>query len=223
MRAPVKFLALMILAAFFQEGKIAYSELHGAAGWRKIQEQQSSSAALEYTMLNEKTLVGVFAGAYNIADDRFKQIYEGQAYVFGFGLSQRIHAFHRHFIFISLDFKFYTKKGKSTVTKEDAKLILKPISLGGVYMFLTKPVIPFAEIGGDYYPYQEESPLYTTSGSALGFHVQTGVLIPLKVIESLKVKLYLRYSRVKTEENDLEVNLGGIEYGLGLVYGLNLF
>ena len=90
-------------------------------------------------------------------------------------------------------------------------------------MFLTKPVIPFAEVGWDYFPYREESPVYTTSGSALGFHLQAGVFIPLKVLKSLKVKLYLRYSRVKTEENDLEVNLGGIEYGMGLVYGLNLF
>jgi len=90
-------------------------------------------------------------------------------------------------------------------------------------MFVTKGIIPFAEIGSDYYSYKEKSLLHSTSGTAWGFHLKGGILIPSKILRSLKLKLFIGYSKAKTINNNLEVNLGGTEYGVGIVYGFDLF
>ncbi|MFQ6082975.1 MAG: AMIN domain-containing protein [Candidatus Aminicenantia bacterium] len=171
----------------------------------------------------ENTFIGMLSGMYNVRDDRFKEIFKGSGFIYGFGLSQKIYNFKQHYFNLSLDFKFYSKKGKATVTEEETKLTLRPISFSGTYMFVTKRIIPFAEIGLDHYSYREESTIYTTSGTTSGFHLQGGMFISLPVLKALKVKLYVRYSNAKTMENDLEVNLGGIEYGMGIVYGVNIF
>jgi hypothetical protein len=171
----------------------------------------------------KNTLIEIFASVYTIQDDRFKKIYEGQGYTYGFGLSRKIHDLNQHNFFLSLNLRFYSKKGKSTYSDDDTKLIITPVSLGGTYMFVTKRIIPFAEIGADYYSYKEESILHSTSGTAWGFHLEGGILIPFIVLKSIKAKLFFRYSQANTTENNLAVNLGGIEYGVGIIYEFNAF
>lgn len=171
----------------------------------------------------KNTHIEIFVGVYNIQDDRFKKIYEGQGYTYGFGLSRKIFNLDQHHFFLTLDSRFYSKKGKSTHSDDDTKLILKPVSLGGTYMFVTKGIIPFAEIGIDNYSYKEESILHSTSGTTWGFHLKGGILIPLKVFIPIKARLYLRYSQAETIEDNIEVNLGGIEYGIGIIYEFDVF
>lgn len=214
---------MIILLASIPGKMQAYSQHSFTAELAKNHDQKGPSTDGEEIVLVENTVMRIFAGFYSIQDDRFKMIYEDQACIYGFGVSQKIFSSHKHYLSLSIDFKFFSKKGESTVTQEATKLILKPISMGVVYMFVTKPVIPCAEVGWDYLPYKEKSLVHSTSGRAWGFHLQGGILIPVKVLKFTKVKLYLRYSSARTEENNLEVNLGGIEYGLGIVYGFNLF
>lgn len=214
---------MIILLASIPGEMQAYSQHSFPAELRKNQGQKDPSTDTEEIVMVENTVMRIYAGFYSIQDDRFKMIYEDKGCIYGFGLSQKIFSSHKHYLSFSLDFKFFSKKGESTITKEATKLVLKPISMGVVYTFVTKPVIPCAEVGWDYLPYKEKSLVHSTSGSAWGFHLQGGILIPVKVLKFTKVKLYLRYSSAKTEENNLKVNLGGIEYGLGIVYGFNLF
>ena len=220
-----KFLALLILLFSLLEGLSAHPEYQSLVRIKRTDHQKFLTRKSEEIIFEKtkNTYLGIFAGIYNIRDDRFKQIYEGLGYIYGFGLSRRLFNLNQHNFYLSLDFRFYSKKGKSTVTEEDTKLILRPISLGGAYMFALKRIITFAEIGVDYYPYKEKSALHSTSGTGWGFHLKGGALIPLKILKSLKGKIYFRYSEAKTVENDLEVNLGGFEYGIGIIYELNIF
>lgn len=216
---------LLILLFSISEGLSAHPESQSHVrikntDFQKFLPHKSEEIISEKT---NNTYLGIFTGIYNIRDDRFKQIYEGLGFIYGFGLSRKLFNLNQHNFYLSLDLKFYTKKGKSTVTEEDTKLILRPISLGGAYMVAVKKIITFAEIGVDYYPYKEKSVLHSTSGTAWGFHLKGGVLIPLSILKPLKGKIYFRYSEAKTVENDLEVNLGGIEYGIGIIYELNIF
>jgi len=216
---------LLILSFSLPEGLTAHPEYRSLVRIKRTYHQKllthkSKEIIFEKT---KNTFIGIFTGIYNIRDDRFKQIYKGHGYIYGFGLSKKLYNLNQHNFYLSLDFKFYSKKGKSTVTEEDTKLILRPISLGGTYMVAVKRITTFAEIGVDYYPYKEKSALHSTSGTAWGFHLKGGVLIPLSILKPLKGKIYFRYSEAKTVENDLEVNLGGIEYGIGIIYELNIF
>jgi hypothetical protein len=216
---------VIIVTFSISEGNIAYAKDFSLAEITEIHYQESSSIGSKENEFDEmeNTFIRIIAGIYSIQDDRFRDIYEGLGCIYGFGLSRKVYSLKQHNLFLSLDFKFYSKKGKSTVTEQETKLILKPISLSGVYLFAKKRIFPFAEIGLDYYPYKEESALHSTSGSAWGFHLQGGAIIPLPFLKSLRAKLYIKYTIAKTEENNLEVNLGGIEYGLGIVYGFDLF
>lgn len=225
MRHLFKLLALLILFFSFVEGLTAYSEHQSLAGTKQIHHQRWLTSKHEEVIFEKtkNTYIEIFTGVYNIRDDRFKQIYKGLGFIYGFGLSKKLFNLNQHNFYLSLDFKFYSKKGKSTITEQDTKLILKPISLGGTYMFVTDGIIPFADIGVDYYPYEEKSILHSTSGTVWGFHLKGGILIPLNILRSLKGKIYFRYSEAETVENDFEVNLGGIEYGIGIVYEFNLF
>ena len=225
LRDLVRFLLVIILFFSIPGGKIAKAKDFSLAEIVEIHGQKASSNGSAENVFEgmENTFIRINAGLYNIQDDRFKSIYPGQGFIYGFGLSRKVYSLNQHFFFISLDFKFYSKKGKSTLTERDTKLVLKPISLGGIYLFAKKRIFPFAEIGLNYYPYKEDSVLHSTSGSAWGFHLKGGILLSLPALKPLKIILYLRYSRAKTEENNLVVNLGGMEYGLGFVYGLDLF
>jgi len=225
LRDLLSFLLVSFLLFSVQEGKRIYPKQFSSAGFEETHSQKALPNKTEVIVFEEmeNTLLEVFSGIYNIHDERFKRIYQGSGFIYGFGLSQKVYCSKQHNLFLSLDFKFYSKKGKSTFTEQETKLTLKPISFGGFYLFARKSIFPFAEVGLDYYPYKEECDLHSTSGSAWGFHLKGGILIPLPALSQLKIKLYLRYSKAKTEENNLEVNLGGIDYGLGFVYGFDQF
>lgn len=225
LRDFTRFLAIIMLLFSISGRKLAYSNHNSSVESKKIHYQKVSPSNSEEARFEgtKNTLLKIFAGIYNIQDDRFKNIYQGDRYIYGLGLSRKVYSSNQHNFFLSLDFRFYSKKGKSTVTKEDTKFILNPISMGGAYLLTTKVVFPFAEIGLDYFPYKEESVIHSTSGSVWGFHLQGGILVPLKFFKPLNAKIYLRYSTAKKIENDFTVNLGGIEFGLGIVYELDLF
>jgi hypothetical protein len=127
---------------------------------------------------------------------------------------------------ISAEARLYQKTGAATVSQEEAKFSLKPIiSIAPRLLFHTKYAILFAGGGIDFYSYKEESSLYGTAGSisnsASGSHFQAGIYLIPPTIEFLRIKLYYKFTKVKALENEIEVELGGNEYGVGLCFGFN--
>lgn len=115
---------------------------------------------------------------------------------------------------------YFFKSGKLTVTEEDVKLHFTTLSLALRYLRNFSRFTPFVGIGIDTIFYKEkypaDLPIESTSGSDLGFHLQAGSYFD--ILPFLAAKAQIRYIISKTTQNEMEVNLGGVEYSIGLSY-----
>jgi hypothetical protein len=170
----------------------------------------------------ESTLIDLSLGRYKLVDARYKEVYGKGNEIYTLAVYQFFKTHHRHNFGLSAGIKHFVKKGHSTVTHEEAQLTLLPLFIGASYTLNLKSILPWIEMGADYCLYKEASAIKTTRGSTTGYHVQGGLMIPLPKIKNLKLKLYIRHSKLLAKEN-ITVNLGGLEYGVGLILGLDIF
>jgi opacity protein-like surface antigen len=193
----------------------------------KIRSEREKKPAPSQMAIDEhlvkKMSVGVSSGYRAIQDRIFREAYgEGGVFFkgeFTFLLPIDIESFD-----IWASFDYFKKTGKTTITEEDLKLRITTFSLAMRYLKKLSKFTPFAGAGIDYITYKEILPeefiVASVSGSDIGFHVQGGAYFD--VLPSLSLKAHLRYIWSKTTEDDVAVNLGGVEYGLGIVYRFNL-
>ena len=169
------------------------------------------------------TTAGFMIGTYKSPDGRFQEVYGTQTDVqFGIDLSRTI-LYLKGFQFdLSFETRLFSKTGKSTLSGDETKFRMIPLTLGGRLLYQTKYIIPFLGGGIDWYNYKEDSILASISGSATGYHFQGGVFIVIPNLDFLRVKLYYKYTKVTATENEIDVQLGGPEYGIGLSFGFNV-
>lgn len=168
------------------------------------------------------TTVGVMAGSYRSDSSRFREVYgSGTSVQFGLNLSRTLLYYGGLQLDVSVEARMVSKTGKATVLGQETKIKMYPISLAGRLLYQTKYVIPFVGYGADWYNYKETSSLANTSGSASGDHFQGGLYVIIPGQESLRIKIYYKYTRVTARENGIDVKLGGPEFGLGVSYGFN--
>ena len=222
-----RYIAVFILLFFISGLLIALSEYQDQEGMKRKQSKNHAQippiSEDSNLVKTENTFVGIFFGTYSPREERYDQIYPGMGYAYGLGLSRRVLHSNQHHLHLFLGVRSHAKEGQSKITKKKTKLYIKPVSLGATYMYVTKIMIPFAEIGIDHIFYNEESSVHSTSGATRGYYLGGGMYFPLPWMKSLKINLYMKYSRGFTFENNLKVNLGGLEYGAGIYYGFNLF
>jgi hypothetical protein len=171
----------------------------------------------------KKMAFGLSAGYMALQEDAFKDAYgEGGIFFRGeysFLLPVNIESFD-----VWTSVSYFRKSGKSTVTEEDLKLRLTTFSFAVRYLKKMSKFTPFVGAGLDYVVYKEIYPedfiIESVGGSTLGFHGQAGTYID--VLSNLSFKVHAKYSFAKTTENEVEVNLGGFEFGAGLVFRFNL-
>jgi hypothetical protein len=192
---------------------------------QRVAEAVREEAAPKENFYN--TMVGFSVGSYKIPDARFAEIYKDEASpIYGLNLSRTLVSLGNFQFDISAEARMYQKTGAATVSQEEAIFSLSPIiSIAPRLLFQTRYAILFAGGGLDFYSYKEESALYGTGGSisnsASGSHFQAGVYLIPPTLEFLRIKLYYKFTKVKALENDIEVELGGNEYGVGLCFGFN--
>ncbi len=168
------------------------------------------------------TTVGAMAGSYRSDSSRFREIYgSGTSVQFGLNLSRTLLYYGGLQLDLSVEARLVSKTGKSTLLSQETKIKMYPISLAGRLLYQTKYVIPFVGYGADWYSYKETSSLASTSGSASGDHFQGGLYVIIPGMESLRIKIYYKYTRVTAREKGIDVKLGGPEFGLGVSYGFN--
>ena len=171
----------------------------------------------------KKMAVGFSSGYSAFQDTAFKEAY-GEGGVFFKGEFSFYLPGTTNNLDIWTGVSYFQKDGQLTFTKESIQLQMTTFSLAVRYLKSFDRFTPFGGIGIDYIVYKEILPedfmVASTGGSHLGFHVQAGVYYD--VLPALSFKAQLRYIWSKTTENDIEVNLGGIEYGLGIIYRFNL-
>ena len=153
-------------------------------------------------------------GNYSVSEPRFKAVYQKGGMIEGIGLS----VFIIHDIDFFFEMKGFYKSGELTYTKEKTHFLLVPISLGVRY---SKPLgyfCPYAGLGIDYIFYMETNPIQSTINYTRGFHFRIGSYVQFAEKVPIWLNARIKYTKAKTEENDLEIELGGFEYGLGLVF-----
>jgi opacity protein-like surface antigen len=167
--------------------------------------------------------LGFSAGYQAFQDEAFKEAYgEGGVFFQGeysFYLPLNVESFD-----IWTSFAYFKKAGKTSVTQEDLELKITDLAIALRYLRTFSMFTPFVGAGIDYVVYKEILPedfmVESVGGSTLGFHLQGGTYFNL--LPNLSLKVQIKYLWAKTTENEIEVNLGGIKYGAGLVFRFNL-
>jgi len=171
----------------------------------------------------ENTMVALSLGDYLSSSDIFKQIYGSGGSIYSLELSRIILRRGNHNVALSLGIGFFSRTGVSTFFEEETKFYLVPSSISGKYLFNTKYVIPFVELGLGFYSYREESNIHDTSGSTFAWRMGCGTYIKIPKLKFLKLIVYLKNARAIAVEDKIEIDVGGLELGIGFVIGFNLF
>lgn len=170
---------------------------------------------------DKKFTIGIVSGLYLVQDEVFKEVYGSSVMFFGaeYSLALPVESLDVWF-----GFNYMRDKGQTTFLEEDLTLNMMHFSLSVRYMFLLNRFSPFLGAGVDYIAYQEnypeEYPFASIDGSTLGFHVQGGSYI--RITQALAAKVLLKYNFAKETRDDLEIQLGGLLLGVGLIYRFNL-
>ena len=121
---------------------------------------------------------------------------------------------------MALSFNSLADKGKMSLTQEDVTLTLLPLSLSFVYQRNFGKFKPYVSLGVDYFKYQEILPEsfqdQKITGFLWGYNFQLGTHFTLSKLLSLKA--FFKYHVAKRTENDLLVDLSGLQLGLGILY-----
>ncbi len=169
------------------------------------------------------TILSFTGGMYSISDELFKEIYGGSALIYGAELNQVVLSNDNHNFALMLGFRSFSKTGALTETQEETKFSLTPFSLGVRYLYNLKQIALFIGGGVDFLSYKEENVIEDVSGSTTGFHAMGGFFFKFPGLNALHIMAYAKYTSATATENDIEISLGGIEAGLGLSLGFNLF
>ncbi len=188
---------------------------------QEVEEKEDNPAITDEEM--RKVGVGVSVGYIALQDEVFQEVYGNGGVNYKAELSF-ILPFSTRYLDVWTSVSQFQADGKSTYYEEDTKLKITTFSLAVRYLIKSNKLTPFFGIGMDYYSYEETLPegfiVPSVGGSDLGFHVQGGVYY--RFTPGLFIKLLVKYNTAKTTENNIDVNLGGMEYALGLIFRFNL-
>jgi hypothetical protein len=148
---------------------------------------------------------------FSPSEKAFKDIYgSGLMYggEFGLGISRRIDSW--------IGGSYFKKSGKLSFTEEDTELTIIPLGGGIRFKITSGNIIPYLDAGVNFYQYKETNPIGKASKLALGFIGRLGLL--LKLTGSLFLNSSVGFSYCKANPADFEINIGGLEAGIGLEY-----
>lgn len=156
-------------------------------------------------------LVELKAGSFSPAEKAFRDIYGGG---FQYGGEINIGISKRFDLWIGGS--YFSKNGKLTFTQEDTTVSIIPLGLGIRFKLLDGNIKPYVGLGLNYYQYKESNLLGEVSTGGLGFVVKTGGIF--KISGGLLADLFFGYSYCRMKPADFEINIGGLEAGIGIGY-----
>jgi len=186
-------------------------------------EVRTESISSPKTIGLKNTAIGLSSGYFALRDSLFREIYGDGGSFFRGELSIMLPV-TINYVDLWTSFSSFKRTGKSTFYEEDLEVKFTSFSLALRYLGQISRFLPFAGIGIDYISYKEMFHegyvISSVGGSDVGYHLQAGAYIFLH--PSLSTKFHVKYNIANTEENNLLVNLGGIEYGFSLVFHFDL-
>jgi len=164
--------------------------------------------------------VGLLGGFCFLQDQVFRELYGKGAPFLGAEITLRFPIREPHGLDIAAGGRTLTKKGLTSYTEEDLKLRLTDLFLSLRYSYDTGRFALFLGPGIEYVTYRETYvetfPIDSAQGSQTGLHLTGGGYVHLT--SGLSLKGYFKYCRVKTDRPGFRINLGGTEWGLGILY-----
>ena len=170
----------------------------------------------------ENTAATLAFGGYEVSDQVYNQIYSGNTLMFAFELSRIFARNDNHNFGVVLGANYYKDTGRSTFTNEEATFTLVPYYICLEYLWNQEDVIPFVRVGLNIMSYKEKSEIHEISGSSVGPQIALGIYIKIPELEQLKLKFYFKWMSATAEEEDVSLNIGGIEAGMGITFGFNV-
>ncbi len=153
-------------------------------------------------------------GTYHMNEPRFDAVYPSGGVMPGLALSVAIVSD----LNLYLEAKYYFRQGELTYSKEKTDFYMIPVSLGVRYIFPLGMFNPYLGGGADYYFIDEENSIGTLLTSTPGYHLCGGVYVRFSQSVPLMLSLKAKYTWAQTANNDIQVQLGGLEYGAGLAF-----
>jgi hypothetical protein len=169
-----------------------------------------SSAATEKAI--RQGSVELLLGTYDMNEPRFDAVYPSGGIMPGLALSVAIVSDFN----LYLEAKYYSRQGELTFSKEKTNFYMIPVSLGLRYIFPLGMFNPYLGGGVDYYFFNEDNPIGTLLTSTPGYHLSGGIYFRFSQSVPLMLGLKAKYTWARTTNNDIQVQLGGLEYGVGL-------
>jgi hypothetical protein len=164
--------------------------------------------------------IGLLGGYYFLQDEVFQELYGKGAPFFGAEMTLRFPIRDPHGLDIAAGARTLSKKGVTSYTDEDLKLRLTDYSVSLRYSYDTGRFALFLGPGLEYVSYKETYaetfPLDSSTGGQAGLHISGGGYIHLTY--GLSLKGYVKYCLVESEKAGFRVNLGGTEWGVGILY-----
>jgi hypothetical protein len=151
-------------------------------------------------------------GRFTPNDARFKAVYQKGGAIQGLILSSYLVS---NFNFY-LELKGFSRTGELTFSKEKTQFVLVPLTLGVRYILPTEFLLPYAGVGTDFYFYYEDNPIGTVLNYAHGYHIQAGSYVRASRSFPLRLNVKLKYTKARAEVNNRQLELGGLEFGIGL-------
>lgn len=191
---------------------------------QKVQEKAAVNPAPSPASSRVKDMsIGFNMGYFFFQDSAFQDLYSKSALFYRGEMS-----FTLPLVINNIDVwtavTHFKKNGKTSLYAEDLSFSFTSFSIALRYLREISIFTPFVGGGIDYISYKETFPanfiVPSMGGSDLGFHFQGGVYV--RVTPYLSGKLQIRYLTSKTTENNLDVNLGGVEYAFGLIFHFDL-
>ena len=171
----------------------------------------------------ENTAATLTFGGYEVSDQVYNQIYSGNTLIFGFELSRIFARNGNHNFGVVVGVNYYKDTGSSTLTQEESTFTLIPYYFCVEYLLNQKQVVPFVRVGLNIMNYKEKSAVHEVSGSSVGPQIALGMYIKIPDLEQLRLKFYFKWMGATAEEEDVSLNIGGIEAGIGISFGFNVF
>lgn len=149
---------------------------------------------------------------FNPSKKVFKDIYgSGSMY----GIKAERNRIYKKFG-ITVEAGYFEKRGKLTFTQEDTTVKIAFLGPGIIYQHTKGRFDLYGGAGFRYYYFEERNPIGHVSQGKWGYFISLGSYI--HITKKFWADLSVSYSGCQVKPADLEVEIGGLEAGIGLAY-----
>ena len=164
--------------------------------------------------------IGLQGGGFFPQDVDLQTIYGKSLPFYGAEVTLRLPISEPHGLDLAVGGRQLKANGQTTYTQEQTSLRLTGGSLAIRYSYDSGTFAVVIGPGMDYIKYEEvyaeTFPVPSVGGSTVGFHI--GATVYFHLTGALSIKGYGKYCGAATENPGYRVNLGGAEWGAGVLY-----